>query len=74
MKVITDWLDDKLATRRNVLGFVEDAEEFSMLAGALRAEAQAEGYCVSDLVDACGGDICRYLMAMQTGSRTAIAA
>lgn len=62
MKVINDWLEDKLAARKMVLGYVEDASEFSMLAGALRAEAQAAGYSSSALVAACGGDICSYLM------------
>lgn len=62
MKVINDWLEDKLAARKVVLGYVEDASEFSMLAGALRAEAQAAGYSSNALVAACGGDICSYLM------------
>jgi len=69
MKVINDWLEDKLAARQMVLGYVEDASEFSMLAGALRAEAQADGYAPGALVTACGGDICSYLMqATRTAS------
>lgn len=62
MKVIDDWLEDILAARKMVLGYVEDASEFSMLAGALRAEAQAAGYSANALVTACGGDISSYLM------------
>lgn len=74
MKVIDDWLDDKLAARQMVLGFVEDAGEFSMLAGALRAEAQAEGYSQAALVAACGGDICSYLMQITQRSTVSLAA
>lgn len=74
MKVIEDWLEDKLAARQKVLGHVEDASEFSMLAGALRAEAQADGYSPAALVTACGGDICSYLMQATQHSVTFMAA
>lgn len=74
MKVINDWLEDKLAARQMVLGYVEDASEFSMLAGALRAEAQAEGYSTRALVAACGGDICSYLMQATQRSTVPMAA
>ncbi|MGF9566119.1 hypothetical protein [Neorhizobium sp. JUb45] len=74
MKVIEDWLEDKLAARKMVLGYVEDASEFSMLAGALRAEAQAAGYSPNMLVKACGGDICSYLMQVTQRTDMQIAA
>lgn len=74
MKVIDDWLDDKLTARQMVLGYVEEASEFSMLAGALRAEAQADGYSQAALVAACGGDICSYLMQVTQRSTAPMAA
>lgn len=74
MKVIDDWLDDKLSARKMVLGYVEDVSEFSMLAGALRAEAQAAGYHPNALAKACGGDICSYLMQVTRGADTPMAA
>lgn len=68
MKNIQDWLEDKIEARARFGMAAQDAGEFSMLAGVLRGEAQAEGYDLDDLDDICGGDIAHYLLSY-TNSR-----
>lgn len=60
MKTIRDWLEDRLESM-NREGFEIDASAFDQQADLLRAEAQADGYEVSDLDELCNGDIAAYL-------------
>lgn len=62
MMIIHDWLEDRVAERRFNILPSDDALEFAMLAGVLRAEAQSAGYSPETLEAACGGDLCNYLM------------
>jgi len=60
VKTIRDWLEDRLESM-NREGFEIDASAFDQQADLLRAEAQADGYEVSDLDELCNGDIAAYL-------------
>lgn len=61
--IITDWLEALLEEQHlRHLPCEGDPSEFGMLAGVLRAKADAQGYCVSDLEKVCGGDITMHLM------------
>ncbi len=70
MMIIEDWIDDRLELRPYAALPAGEVHDFAMLAGALRAEAEAEaaGYTVNLLVEACGGDVAAYLMARQLRS------
>jgi len=70
MLVILDWLDDRLEERRFAALPAGDEHDFAMLAGVLRAEAEAAGYGVDRLVEACNGDIVAFLMSRQLQSVT----
>jgi hypothetical protein len=63
MMIITDWLEELLAEQQlRHLPCDGDPSEFGMLAGVLRAQADVQGYPVSELEQACGGDITMHLM------------
>jgi len=71
MMIIEDWIDDRLELRRYPALPAGEVHDFAMLAGALRAEAEADGYTVDLLVEACDGDVAAYLMARQLRSAAA---
>lgn len=62
MSDIDEWLNTKVSRLRLFAAPTSDPTEFTMLAGILRAEAEAVGHPAEELEDACGGDISRYLM------------
>lgn len=75
MMIIHDWLNDKIAERRpNVVACLdtskefEDPAEFVGEALALKVAALAEGYSEKELLDACGGDVARFVMSRQNHS------
>jgi len=70
MKNIVDWLEDLLHERRDSFVGSPDSTEFAMLAGVLRACAQAEGYKVEELEALCGGDIPVFLLNQQLARRS----
>lgn len=61
MKDIHDWLAERVGEDWLGLG-TGDPTEFGMLAGVLRAEAEAVGYGAQQLESVCSGDISDYLM------------
>jgi hypothetical protein len=65
MTDINDWLDEN---SDNFLGqptFSEDKSDFRDAAKALTVQAQAAGYSVEEVKDACGGDVESFLMKRQ---------
>lgn len=62
MTHIKDWLAEALNEREGLPLAAEEASEFCMLAGVLRAQAQAQGFDACQLEDLCGGDIPGYLL------------
>ena len=62
MMIIDDWLEDRLAERTMSLEPSDEAMDFAILAGVLRAEAQCAGYDIEAFEAACGGAIPLYLM------------
>ncbi|WP_220326495.1 hypothetical protein [Rhizobium wenxiniae] len=71
MMIIHDWIDDRLEERRFAALPAGNEHDFAMLAGVLRAEAEAAGYSADRLVEACDGDVVAYLMSRQVQSVSA---
>lgn len=63
MADIANWLSNALAEHDGLDMEAEEVSEYSMLAGVLRAQAEAEGFRADDLERACGGDIPAYLFS-----------
>jgi hypothetical protein len=66
---IHEWLDDKIRERcPNALAVLdadtcfEDPAQFVGEALAIKVAALAQGYTEKDLIDACDGDIARFVM------------
>lgn len=65
MARIHDWLDDRIQEIINTPGFHEQKAEFRDQAKALVEDAEAEGFSVAEIKDACGGDVETYLLDQQ---------
>ena len=65
MARIHDWLDDRTQEIINTPGFHEQKAEFRDQAKALVEDAEAEGFSVAEIKDACGGDVETYLLDQQ---------
>jgi hypothetical protein len=65
MQIINDWLDDKLQEIFDEPGFHEKKSHFKSQAKSLYLAAEAAGYSVAELKDACGGDVERFLLEQQ---------
>jgi hypothetical protein len=74
MMIIDDWIEDRLGERRFAALPAGEEHDFAMLAGVLKAEAEAAGYGADGLVAACDGDVVAYLMSRQLRSVSAEAA
>ncbi|WJH38618.1 hypothetical protein N7E02_04275 (plasmid) [Aliirhizobium terrae] len=70
MPVIEDWIDDRLEERLFAKLPAGHEHDFAMLAGVLRASAEAPGYGVDRLLAAWDGDIAAFLMSQQLQSVT----
>jgi hypothetical protein len=56
MRIIDDWLEDRISERANVL-----ADDGVSLSGRLRQSALDEGYSLRKLEDASNGDVDRFI-------------
>ncbi|TAX39141.1 hypothetical protein [Rhizobium leguminosarum] len=65
MEDIEDWLDEKIDEIVHTPGLYEDASYFEREAEGLKAAAKSDGIAEADLIDACGGDIAKYIMNRQ---------
>jgi hypothetical protein len=65
MKSISDWLDDRMQEILDVPGFHENKSDFQPQAKALWLEAEAAGYSVAELKEACGDDVEQFLLEQQ---------
>jgi len=65
MARINDWLDDRIQEIINSPGFHENKAEFRDQAKALVESAEAEGFTVAEIKEACGGDVETYLLDHQ---------
>jgi hypothetical protein len=65
MQNIADWLDDKVQEFIDDPGFHEKKADFQPQAKSLWLAAEAAGYSVAELKDACGGDVEQYLLEQQ---------
>ncbi len=65
MARINDWLDDRIQEIINSPAFHENKAEFRDQAKALVEEAEAEGFTVAEIKEACGRDVERYLLDQQ---------
>jgi hypothetical protein len=65
MARINDWLVDRIQEIINTAGFHERKAEFRDEAKALVEEAEAEGFTVAEVKQACGGDVESYLLDQQ---------
>ncbi len=68
MLTIDDWIEGRLEERRFAGLPAGEEHDFAMLAGVIRAEAEAAGYDLDLLVQACDGDVTAYLMSRQLRS------
>lgn len=68
MLIIDDWIEDRLEERRFAALPAGEEHDFAMLAGILRAEAEAAGYDLDLLLQVCDGDVTAYLMSRQLRS------
>ena len=65
MQTTSDWLNDKVQEIIESPGFRAEKADFQPHAKALWHAAEAAGYSVAELKEACGGDIERYLLDQQ---------
>jgi hypothetical protein len=65
MQAISDRLDDKVQEIIDSPGFRAEKADFQPHAKSLWLAAEAAGYSVAELKEACGGDIERYLLDQQ---------
>ncbi len=68
MQDIKDWLKSRIP---ELVSFRKDRNEkadFRLEAKALWLKAEAAGYSVAELKEACSGDIEKYLLKLQSGS------
>jgi hypothetical protein len=65
MQNISDWLDDRMQETFGNPGFHNHKSDFQPQAKSLWLEAEAAGYSVADLKEACGGDVEQFLLEQQ---------
>jgi hypothetical protein len=65
MQTISDWLDDRMQEIFDEPGFHEKKSDFQSQAKSLCLAAEAAGYSVADLKNACGGDVEQFLLEQQ---------
>jgi hypothetical protein len=65
MQNISDWLDDRMQEILDDPGFHVKKSDFQPQAKSLWLQAEAAGYSVTELKDACGGDIEQFLLEQQ---------
>lgn len=65
MQNISDWLDDRMQEIFDDPGFHEQKSDFQPQAKSLWLEAEAAGYSVAELKEACGGDVEQFLLEQQ---------
>ncbi len=65
MAGITDWLDDRVQEINRDPGLYHNKADFRAQAKALVESAEAEGFSVAQIKEACGGDVERYLLDQQ---------
>ncbi|NWJ27635.1 hypothetical protein [Rhizobium sp. RM] len=65
MAGITDWLDDRVQEIIRDPGLHENKADFRDQAKTLVESAEAEGFTVAEIKEACGGDVERYLLDQQ---------
>lgn len=65
MAGITDWLDDRVQEIIRDPGLRENKADFRAQAKTLVECAEAEGFTVAEIKEACGGDVERYLLEQQ---------
>ncbi|MQY46221.1 hypothetical protein GAO09_09185 [Rhizobiales bacterium RZME27] len=62
---ITDWLDDRVQEIIRDPGLHENKADFRDQAKILVEPAEADGFTVAEIKEACGGDVERYLQDQQ---------
>ncbi|MFP3547017.1 hypothetical protein SB748_26710 [Rhizobium sp. SIMBA_035] len=65
MQNISDWLDDRMPEIFDDSGFHEQKSDFQPHAKSLWLAAEAAGYSVAQLKEACGGDVEQFLLEQQ---------
>jgi hypothetical protein len=65
MQNISDWLDDRMQEIFDDPGFHEQKSDFQPQAKLLWLEAEAAGYSVAGLKEACSGDVGQFLLEQQ---------
>lgn len=65
MQSISEWLDDRMQEIFDDPGFHEKKSDFQPQAKSLWLEAEAAGYSVAELKEACGGDVEQFLLEQQ---------
>jgi hypothetical protein len=65
MQNIGDWLDDRMQEIFDAPGFHEKKSDFQPQAKSLWLQAEAAGYSVTELKEACDGDLEQFLLEQQ---------